>query len=114
MATAPIHQIDSPIHAQSKPAWPWIVVATGYFLPGIIGVCVRQYLASIGKPVMPWSWVAREFGVLAIFSLYWVLPFLLVALVAARLSLTEIKRTFLNAESGRSWVHGSGASVSVR
>ena len=91
MVTAPIPHVESPIDASRKPGWPWFVVAAGYFLPGVIGVCVREYLQSIGKPVMPWSWVAQEIGLIAIFSLIWVLPFVFVALIAGRLSLAEIK-----------------------
>ncbi|MGB9465089.1 MAG: hypothetical protein WBR10_08245 [Candidatus Acidiferrum sp.] len=91
MATAPISHVHSPVHASRKHGWTWIVVAVGYFLPAIVGVCVRQYLASIGKPVMSWGWVAQEFTLLAVFSLIWVLPFVLVALLAGWLSLAEIK-----------------------
>lgn len=83
--SASTQHIHSTERASGKLGWPWIVVAVGYFVPGVIGVCVRQYLASIGKPVMPWSWVAQAFPTLVIFSVIWVIPFVLVALLSGRL-----------------------------
>ncbi|MGC2832466.1 MAG: hypothetical protein WB627_10835 [Candidatus Acidiferrum sp.] len=91
MATPSTRHVDSPMHGEVKPRWPWIIVAIGFFLPGIIGVCVRQYLVSIGKPVMPWSWVAQAFPSLVIFSLIWVLPYVLVALIAGRLMRRKVR-----------------------
>jgi hypothetical protein len=85
ITTVSTQHIHSPEHSSGNAGWPWIVVAVGYFLPGVIGVCVRQYLVSIGKPVMPWSWVAQELPVLAIFSMIWVVPFVMVALLNGRL-----------------------------
>jgi hypothetical protein len=91
MATTPIQHVNVPSHYNQKPIWPWVIVVAGYFLPGVIGVCVRQYLQSIGRPVMPWSWVAQEVGLFVIFSFIWVLPFVFVALIAALFPLAESK-----------------------
>jgi hypothetical protein len=65
-------------------------VAIGYFLPSVIGVCVRQYLQSIGKPVMTWSEVGHMLLELTFLSLIWVLPFASVALFTSGL-LTDSK-----------------------
>ena len=35
--TASSQHIHSPEHASGKIGWPWIVVAVGYFVPGVIG-----------------------------------------------------------------------------
>lgn len=91
MAATPIQHASAPSHSSQERRWPWVIVAIGYFLPGVVGICVRQYLQSIGAPAMPWSQVGREFPVLAIASVFWALPFFLVARLARRLPLADSK-----------------------
>lgn len=53
----------------------------GYFLPVIVGIVVRSYLQSIGKPVVEWSWVfSPSLFIYFVFALlYWELPYFLLA-----------------------------------
>jgi hypothetical protein len=81
----------APAQSIAKPTWAWYIVALGYFLPGVTGLCVWFYLKSIGAPVMSSEWIVNTIPVLAIISIYWVLPFVAVALVAARLPLAQTK-----------------------
>ena len=65
-----------------RPAWMWIIVLVGYFLPCVIGIVVWFYLRSLGKPVMPIDWIVAVIPTLCFFSAIWVLPFLAVLLMA--------------------------------
>jgi len=73
-----------------RKGWPRRIALSGYFLPVLIGICVRQYLQSIGKPVMPWDWILRWFYhpgqlIFLFFMLaYWDVPFLMVAALAGK------------------------------
>lgn len=53
----------------------------GYFLPVMVGILVRSYLQSIGKPVAEWSWFFNpSLFIYFVFALlYWEVPFFLVA-----------------------------------
>ena len=66
--------------------WPLRIVLFGYFVPAVVGICVRTYLHHIGKPVVEWSWIfdpSRLVQFLVFFA-YWDVPFLLVAALAHR------------------------------
>lgn len=75
----------------AKPRWPWALVASGYFLPCLVGICVWFYLRSAGKPVMPLNWILRAIPMFVISSFVWVLPFVAVAVAATRIPLAQRK-----------------------
>jgi hypothetical protein len=87
-------EVNAPGQSSAKPAWPWVVVRLGYFLPCLIGIFVWFYLQVVGIPgfkPMPLGWILGVIPVLVIFSFLWVLPFVAVALAADRLPLAQTK-----------------------
>lgn len=86
--------VNAPGQSSAKPTWPWVVVGLGYFLPCLIGICVWFYLQVVGIPgfkPMPLGWIPDLIPILVIFSFFWVLPFVAVALVAGSLPLAQTK-----------------------
>jgi hypothetical protein len=69
--------------------WPRRIALFGYFVPAVVGVCVRTYLQHIGKPVMEWSWVFDRSVQFLVLLAYWDIPFLLVAKLARRKPLSN-------------------------
>lgn len=78
-----VNQQDAKRRKQSKVAVPLLILLIGLFTPAVIGVIVRTYLAAVGKPVMPWSWIFGHIGMFLVLSLIWVIPCAAVALLAS-------------------------------
>ena len=84
-----------------RKGWPRRIALSGYFLPVLIGICVRQYLQSIGKPVMPWGWILSWFYrpgqviVLFLTLAYWDVPFLIVGALAGKWQMDNKKHRIL-------------------
>lgn len=80
--------------SSEKLKWPWIVAIAGYFLPGLIGICVWLYLRLVGIPgIEPKQFgsIVRGIPFYAVVFLLWDIPFLIVATVAERLPLARSK-----------------------
>jgi hypothetical protein len=76
-----------------KRGWPRRIAVLGYFLPLVIGLCVREFIVMTGGQGASWEWILGWFlsprsllFVLAVFY-YWDLPFLIVATMAAKLDI---------------------------
>jgi hypothetical protein len=85
----------------ARKGWPRRIALSGFFLPVLIGMFVRQYLWMLGKPVMPWTWILSWFYrplqlmyLLAVLA-YWDVPFLVVAALAGKLPLYQAKNRWL-------------------
>ena len=84
-----------------RKGWPRRIALSGFFLPVIVGICVRQYLHSVGKPVMSWDWILPWFYrpgrllLLLIVLAYWDVPFLAVAALADKRPLDKIRNRSL-------------------
>jgi hypothetical protein len=91
MPSSLAHLGNAPAQFIAKPRWPWYIVALGYFLPCVIGLGVWFHLKSIGRPVMSSEWIIGSIPYFAILSCYWVFPFVIVALLAVRVPLSETK-----------------------
>jgi hypothetical protein len=91
MVATPTQIVNAPRQRPAKLAWPWVIVVVGYFLPCLIGICVWVYLQDAGKPVMGFQWILRAIPMFVMFSLFWVLPFVAVALAASYLPLAQRK-----------------------
>jgi hypothetical protein len=77
--------------------WPRRITLIGYFLPVVVGLCVRVYLQRMARPVVEWSWFfepVRLMG-MAISLAYWDIPFLLIAAMAGRRPLKDRKNRIL-------------------
>lgn len=81
--------------------WPRRIALSSFFLPVVVGVCVREILQAMGKPVMSWSWILSWFyspGPLVFLLLtlaYWDVPFLIVAALATNRRMEERKNRIL-------------------
>jgi hypothetical protein len=81
--------------------WPRRIAVSTFFLPVVVGICVREILQALGKPVMPWIWILSWFfnpvqfvfllGMLA----YWDVPFLIVAALASNTLMQNRKNRIL-------------------
>jgi hypothetical protein len=81
--------------------WPRRIALSTFFLPVVVGICVREILQAMGKPVMPWIWILNWFfnpvqfvfllGILA----YWGVPFLIVATLASNKRMQDTKNRIL-------------------
>jgi hypothetical protein len=84
-----------------RKGWPRRIALSGYFLPVLVGICVRQYLQSIGKPVMAWRWILSWFYnpgqliVLVLLLAYWDVPFLIVAAIAGKWQMDDKRHRIL-------------------
>jgi hypothetical protein len=69
----------------------------GYFLPVMVGILVRSYLQSIGKPVAEWSWFFNpSLFIYFVFALlYWEVPFFLVAWLGRPSRIADPGRTII-------------------
>lgn len=87
----PANSGDSTQGSRFDRRWPLRIALFGYFVPPVIGVCVRSYLVHIGKPVVEWSWIFGSPRLIVFLALlvYWDVPFLLVAALAHRRPLTN-------------------------
>lgn len=81
-----------------KKGWPRRIVLSGYFLPIVVGIVVRQYLEAAGASVMPWSWILSWFYrpgqllIVLIVLAYWDFPFLAVAAVAGKWGMDDERK----------------------
>ena len=91
MAATPTQIVNVPRQTSAKPAWPWAIAVAGYFLPCLVGICVWVYLQDAGKPVMSLGWIVKAIPMFVMFSAFWVLPFVTVALAAAYVPLAQRK-----------------------
>jgi hypothetical protein len=81
--------------------WPRRIALSTFFLPVVVGICVREILQVMGKPVVQWSWILSWFfnlfqfvrlvGMLA----YWDVPFLIVAALASNKRMQDRKNRIL-------------------
>jgi predicted membrane-bound mannosyltransferase len=81
--------------------WRRRIALSSFFLPVVVGICVREILQVMGKPVMPWSWILSWFSnpgpfVLMVCTLaYWDVPFLIVAALASNRRMEDKKNRIL-------------------
>jgi hypothetical protein len=84
-----------------KGGWRRRIALSSFFLPVVVGICVREILQMMGKPVMPWSWILSWFYdpgpfVLMLCTLaYWDVPFLIVAALASNRRMEDKKYRIL-------------------
>lgn len=84
-----------------KKGWPRRIVLSGYFIPIVVGIGVRQYLEVIGVPVMPWTWILGWFyhpGQLLFLLMvlaYWDSPFFAIAALAGTWGMDDERKRAL-------------------
>ena len=62
----------------------WVIIAIGAILPWIVGIAVKLYLDTHGKPTLPWSYFI-DFGTfifLIPLSVWFAIPYIILAYVA--------------------------------
>jgi hypothetical protein len=80
--------------------WPRRIALSTFFLPVVVGICVREILQTMGKPVLLWDWILEvfnpfNFALLLGWLAYWDVPFLLVAALASNMRMQDRKNRIL-------------------